>query len=102
MVCWVQQACGCSGGVGISVRSRSRLIDAGRSGQRILPMAAGHCTVTARQQVIRCTLRELALPGSSPGVANPAVMTHHPNGRLNLAWAGSFGRCSLGLVRIGR
>jgi siroheme synthase len=29
---------------------------------------------TARQQVIRCTLRELALPGSSPGVANPAVM----------------------------
>jgi Tetrapyrrole (Corrin/Porphyrin) Methylases len=29
---------------------------------------------TARQQVIRCTLRELALPGSSPGIANPVVM----------------------------
>ena len=42
MVCWVQQAWGCSGGVRISGRSRSRVIDAGRSGQRILPVAAGH------------------------------------------------------------
>ena len=44
MVCWVQQAGGCPGGVRISGRLRSRVIEAGRSGQRILPMAAGHIT----------------------------------------------------------
>src|SRR6266436_3827955 len=44
MVCWVQQAGGCSGGVRISGRSRVSVMDAGRSGQRILLMAAGHIT----------------------------------------------------------
>ena len=44
IVCCAQQAWGCSGGCRISGRSRSSVIDAGRSGQRILPVAAGHCT----------------------------------------------------------
>src|SRR5262249_28058516 len=44
MVCWAQQAWGCSGGVRISGRPRSRVIEAGRSGQRILPVAAGQAT----------------------------------------------------------
>src|SRR5258708_23037238 len=44
MVCWVQQAGGCSGGVRISGRSRLRVIDAGRSGQRTLPATAGQVT----------------------------------------------------------
>ena len=44
MVCCWQQAGGCSGGVRISGRLRSSLMEAGRSGQRILPMAAGQAT----------------------------------------------------------
>src|ERR1022692_2374224 len=41
MVCCVQQAGGCSGGVRISGRPRSSVIEDGRSGQRILPAAGG-------------------------------------------------------------
>ena len=44
MVCCWQQSGGCPGGVRISGRFRSSLIDGGRSGQRILPMTAGHIT----------------------------------------------------------
>src|SRR5690349_21965762 len=49
MVCWAQQAWGCSGGVRISGRPRSRVIEAGRSGQRILPVAAGQATRRGRR-----------------------------------------------------
>ena len=44
MVCCVQQVGGCPSGVRISGRSRSRVIDEGRSGQRILSMTAGQAT----------------------------------------------------------
>ena len=53
-----------------------RLLDLGRP-----PETAVACieqAATARQQVTRCTLRELALPGSSPAVANPAVIVIGP------------------------
>jgi hypothetical protein len=41
MVCCVQQAGGCSGGVRICERPRSSFIESGRRGQRIFPLAAG-------------------------------------------------------------
>src|SRR5712691_11315761 len=44
MVCFAQQGGGFSGGVRISGRCRLRVIDCGRSGQRILLMTAGHMT----------------------------------------------------------
>ena len=44
MVCWVQQSGGLAGGVRISGRPRSSVIESGRRGQRILPMTAGHIT----------------------------------------------------------
>jgi cobyrinic acid a,c-diamide synthase len=53
-----------------------RLLDLGRP-----PGTAVACVeraATDRQQVTRCTLRELALPGSSPAVANPAVIVIGP------------------------
>ena len=43
-ICWSQHAGGWRGGVRISGRSRFRVMDAGRSGQRIFPVAAGQIT----------------------------------------------------------
>ncbi len=43
-VCWVQQGWGCPGGVRISGRSRSKVMEEGRRGQRILPVTAGQVT----------------------------------------------------------
>ena len=53
-----------------------RLLDLGRP-----PGTAVACVeraATTQQQVTRCTLRELARPGSSPTVANPAVIVIGP------------------------
>ena len=53
-----------------------RLLDLGKP-----PGTAVACierAATAQQQVTRCTLRELALPGSSPAIANPAVIVIGP------------------------
>ncbi len=47
IVCWVQQACGCSGTDKISGRDRPGVIDAWRSGQRIFPAAAGQVPAVA-------------------------------------------------------
>src|ERR1035438_2710858 len=55
----------CSGGVRISGRSRSSLIDDGRSGQRILPMAAGHWTRWEPSSSSRAILP--SLPPTAPG-----------------------------------
>ena len=53
-----------------------RLLDLGRP--PATEVACVEQAATAHQQVTRCTLRELARPGSSPAVANPAVIVIGP------------------------
>jgi siroheme synthase len=53
-----------------------RLLDLGKPPEKAV--ACIERAATARQQVTRCTLRELALPGSSPAIANPAVIVIGP------------------------
>jgi siroheme synthase len=53
-----------------------RLLGLGRP-----PATAVACieqAATTQQRVTRCTLHELALPGSSPGIASPALIVIGP------------------------
>jgi len=62
MVCWAQQADGCSGTDRISGRSRLGSIDSGRSGQRSFPVVAGAAGAVVAVDVVGGVPAEL-VPG---------------------------------------
>ena len=53
-----------------------RLLDLGRPSATAV--ACIEQAATTQQRVTRCTLHELALPGSSPGIASPALIVIGP------------------------